>query len=105
VIAGYFTDTISLVGKTYDDWNRPTDTLLSIRARVDKSNVMMTGQDGERIVGNFLIFVPSGTAVAMGDRVKITKIRGTATGDNREYVIMKIFNAGGFGDSHLELTV
>lgn len=105
MIEAYFTDEVIVVIRSVDEWNQATEIEVDASARVNKTDKLVKSADGEDKQATYLIFLSSTETVSIGDRIRVKKIRGSDTGDTRDFPIINITPSGGFEATHIEVTV
>lgn len=107
MISSYLKDKIILVHISIADDQSVTKTESDpIPARVENDNKKIAGQDGKEVFSNSLIIVNDDVTVKYTDRIRITELQGDPqTRASKEYAILKIHQAGGFGSSHVEISI
>ena len=101
----YFTDEISFKKITRDSvYGNITEVeTTGIKARVQNANKVVS-QNGEDTGDNksILLKYSSSLLVSIGDKIKLTKLRGVSVTNDYE-TITKVLNNGSFGNSYIEV--
>jgi hypothetical protein len=102
----YFTDQVEITPISgTDPYNKPvTGTAFTNEARVENTDKIVYGSNGQRLSSDQLIMLPSNVDISPGDRIQVKKMRGSVvTEDVRE--VISAFKVGDFGISHWEVYV
>lgn len=104
MIEDYFTDKVVIIRRTVDEWNQVSSTEKTVDARVDKSDNLVKGPEGEDVQSSWMVYISKNEDVEIGDRIKIRELRGESVA-TVEFPILSIFIGGGFEPSHKEITI
>lgn len=105
MIEDYFTDEIVIISQDIDQDQNVTQTENSHRCRVDFTEDMIKGADGNETQASYRIYLSYNTTVGLNDRVRITYLRGVDTEITKEFPILTKSRHAGFDENHIRLTV
>ena len=102
----YFTDIVSHTSITIDpNHGTKSGTPVSVKCRIEDTNKIIHGPNGENIEADSLIMWPSNVTIKPGDTIKKTSIMGVAVTENKSYQVIQTMPAGGFSQSHIEVYI
>ena len=102
----YFTDKVDFTSVTIDpNHGTKSGTPVSVDCRIENTNKIIRGADGENIEATSLIMWPSNVSIKKGDQIKITEIMGDAQTSNKTFDVIQAMPAGGFKTSHIEVYI
>jgi hypothetical protein len=98
MISAYLIDTVSIKRLTSrDQWQEPTWTSETLRARVEWQNKLIRNDKGEQVVSGALVYMSGDiTAPTNADRIVI---------DSIEHAIMRVDKKTDFSTSHFEVWI
>ena len=104
MIEDYFTDQVTLYVRSVNRARQATDTATTLAARVDRTDRIVKGQNGEDSAASYLVFLSSSSTVKIGDRLLVQTLNGAASGDSTKRIVLSVNKANGFESSHIEVT-
>ena len=101
MITEYFTDDISIITQTRDRWQNTTETVTTVKGRLEKTDRNIPNAAGEDRQASYVVFLPKGSVVNIGDRI----FDGVYTGTGRRWTVLNVSEMDGFDPDHVEVVV
>lgn len=105
MIETYFTDEITLITDSFDEWGVKTSTeTTGVKARVEDNNRIIKDLQGREVKPDMMVLCGSDNNITNQTRIKVT-IKGGVAYDlpNKEWDIKKKGIQTGFTKSHWEI--
>lgn len=102
----YYTDSISWTSIATTENGEEAGTPVTIKCRIEDTNKILSGPDGQNIKANSLIFCSSEYSIKKEDTIKLVTIRGNTPPDNgKTYQVREIMNNAGFSVGEWEIYI
>ena len=105
MIEDYFTDTVFILRREYDLNNEVTETEDEYKCRIDHTDEVIKGADGNERQASYRIYLSPSAVVDLKDHVRIGELRGVDEVDTKSFPILTKSRHAGFDEHHIRLTI
>lgn len=104
MIGAFLNQTMTRQRPTTNAIGQVTNSEKTYKCRLEVTTVRVAGQDGEYRERQFRIYTEADADIKENDRILLDE-QQAQTGNPDPFVVKSVFQARGFGPSHLEISV